>query len=457
MTRPKAPGAGLSGLHRTLLAPILRWRRGETYMRYVAGYRQRLRQTPEALAADRRDDLHALLMHAWETVPFHRERMQAAGVDPTQDDGEAVLAALPPLTKRDIFESSDRLISSRFDKQALTKMETGGTTSRPSVFLQDSEAIDRKQAQTYVLQERMGWRHGGRVAYLWGATQDMPPARTTWFGRLKQQIMGRVFERALHLPAGILPDETLDRYIEQLKRFRPHVLQAYPSAGDLLARRMRSRGIRLHIPLTVLTAEPVLDSQRDNLREAIGGNILSFYGSRENGWVASDCPEASELHINSLGCWLETTEDGRLLITDLVNRGMPLIRYEIGDRAVLGTTPCSCGDPRPRLERIEGRTLDAIPLPSGKLIPGIAADLRGITYFEGEGIDEMQFVLVEPDRMEVRWTGRDDTSPGEIERAAERAKAIFLGELEIVMVHVERIPPEPNGKVRWVKSEVPAS
>ncbi len=318
-------------------------------------------------------------------------------------------------------------------------------------FRQTRQAVAWKDAASYVLKRRMGWRLGHRCAFLWGAAQDGPPEDLDWAHRTKEAAVRRLVDRSLWLPAGELSDARLDEHAERIERFRPHVLQAYPSAADLLARRLLSTGRRLHVPITLLTAEPVLPEQRERVRQALGSDVYTFYGARECGWIAAECVE-HRLHVNTACVLLERDDDGSLLVTDLVNRAMPLIRYEIGDRGTLDPVPCPCGDPRPVLGAVDGRLNDVFTLPSGRRVPGVVADLRA--YRVGLGVLDAQLVQPELGVLEVNWVASPQYQPGDEEVMAARLRRMFFDELEVRLNRVDRLRPSPNGKVRYCISRV---
>jgi phenylacetate-CoA ligase len=250
--------------------------------------------------------------------------------------------------------------------------------------------------------------------------------------------------RSLWLPAGDLSDARLDEHAARLTAFRPRVLQAYPSAADLLARRLLARGERVAVPIVVLTAEPVLAEPRARIAEAFRARVFAFYGARECGWIASEGASCPSLHVNTAGVHVDVGEDGRLLVTDLVNRAMPLIRYEIGDLGALRDAPCPCGDPRPVLAALSGRTADAFRLPSGRVVPGVSADRHGPF---GLGIVEWQMVQ-RGGVLLFRYVPGGPFRPENLEVLRRRLDAFFFGELEVRFERVERIAPGPNGKLR---------
>jgi len=443
----------MAPLRGAVLKPLVARVRGDRVYQHVRTFRRYLDLSRAAQEAETFARLKALLQHARDTVPYHAKRMADAGFDPARMRSVADLAALEPLPRAEVQARARDLISTQFDPARLVVHRSGGTTSAPVPFFQTRECIELKNAAAIALRARMGWRRGHRAAYLWGAARDGPDLRQDPLRRAKDFLLGRIVEGAIFLPAGDLSDARLDRHLDELRRFRPAVLQGYPSATDLLARRAAERGIPLHVPLVVLTAEPVLPAQRERIAASFDSDVVTFYGARECGWIASECPEDHRLHVNTAGVHVEALDDGRLLVTDLLNLAMPLLRYEIGDRGALDPEPCPCGDPRPVLARLEGREVDVFLLPSGRRVPGVLADVRGLG-FESYGVLDAQFVQETFTRLDVRYVPGPSFCPDDLAAFRAAITHLFFGELEIVLHREERILPGPNGKVRHCQSKV---
>ncbi len=426
--------------------------RGDRSFRYADGVERILLQGGDAARRSRLARLKSLLLHAKATVPFHRRRMEAVGFSPEAMTRSEDLAALPPLSRRDLAAHPEDLLSSAFERGTLVEARSGGTTSTPVPFLQPRSAVAVKDAAALVLRRWMGWAPGHRSAWLWGAAQDAPPSSSGLFRRAKGWATARLVDRSLYLHAGDLSDARLDEIAVALRRFRPTALQAYPSAADLLARRLLGRGDRLSVPVVLLTAEPVWPEQRERIGLALTSEVFTFYGARECGWIAAECARAHRLHLNTACVHVEAAEDGRLLVTDLVNRAMPLLRYDIGDRGALDGSPCPCGDLRPVLSGLEGRVNDVFVLPSGRRVPGVVADLRA--YRIGLGILEAQLVQDEPASLDVNWVAGPNYKDGDEGVMAERLDRMFFGELAVRLNRVDRLAASPNGKVRYCVSRV---
>ncbi len=440
-------------LRRHLLEPWFHGWRGHHQRAWLARVERRLALPRQAMERARFRALRRLLLHARNTVPLYRERMHAAGFDPAHMRSIQELAALPPLTRDDVAGRPAELLSDAFRGRPLVEARSGGTTSQPVPFMQPAAAVWRKEAAAQLLRARLGWQPGDRSAALWGAVEDMPPAPRGLAARLKAALE-QVVEPILMLPAADLSDAKLDTFAARLRAHAPVVLQAYPSAADLLARRLLKTGDRLPIPLVLLTAETVFPAQRERIAAALGARVHSFYGAREVGWIAGECAEESRLHLNTDGIHLEVDDDGRILVTDLVNVAMPLIRYAVGDRGELAEGSCPCGDPRPTLRALHGRVNDVFVLPSGRRVPGSICDVRN--YQLVDGIVETQLVQETHERLHVRWVAGANFRPEHLDTLRGFLDETFGGELAYDFERVPRIEPEPNGKTRYCISRVGA-
>ena len=107
----------------------------------------------------------------------------------------------------------------------------------------------------------------------------------------------------------------------------------------------------------------------------LGLEIRDNYGSTE-GFIAWQCPRGS-YHTNAEHMAVEIVDQagqpvapgqmGRILITTLENRLMPLIRYEIGDYAIASNEVCGCGRTLLVIGKVIGRGINLFRLPGGVL------------------------------------------------------------------------------------------
>jgi len=138
--------------------------------------------------------------------------------------------------------------------------------------------------------------------------------------------------------------------------------------------------------------------------------------------------------------------------TDLCNRAMPIIRYEVGDMAAWAERPCPCGRGLPVLDRIEGRVADYVVTRRGELISGISLTENFAVLVPG--VAQMQIVQEEVDRFLFRIVKADDFGPASLERIRSLVAERFGPEVRYDCQFVDHIPPEPSGKYRFCISKV---
>ena len=122
-------------------------------------------------------------------------------------------------------------------------------------------------------------------------------------------------------------------------------------------------------------SEVVDNKIRKMCKQAWNVTVRDTYSSEEIGFMAIQCPEYEHYHIQSEGVYIEilneknepckTGEIGKIVVTDLHNFAMPLIRYFNGDYGEVGET-CACGRGLPVIKRILGRSRNMLSLPNGK-------------------------------------------------------------------------------------------
>lgn len=390
--------------------------------------------------------LRGLLIHAEATVPHYQQTFRAAGFQARRFRSLEQLPEVPVLSRLEFRARGTSLRSTRYPADRLVEYRTGGTTGAPVTFAQTQRSIDQKDACVDALQKRMGWLPGHRAAYLWGAEQDAPAPAADPLRRWKRAAE-RWIDGGAWLVSGAVDDERIRRQVQALREHGPHVVQAYPSIADAAAKWMIANHTFLDVPRFLLSAEPTYDDQRARIEKAFRTEVFTFYGSRETGWLALECPQAHRLHVNTAGAWVEE-QDGKLLVTDLINDAMPLIRYEIGDRGSMARDRCVCGDPRPVIEAIEGRVGDTFVLPSGKRVPLALSDTMS-RQLRQEAVLEAQLVQTRPDALTIRYVPGANFTDEHLARFAAHLEELFCHELAIGSDRADRIAAEPNGKVRW--------
>ena len=418
----------------------------------------------ERMDEHQRRELARLVTHALGTVPFHRRRLEEAGLDPSHPLNGEGWRRLPPLTRRDIQRSGDELCSTKVPSghgRVITTKTSGSTGTPVSVrgtmfdamvgkafslrhFLWHTHDFSGKLASIRRIRgERYDYPHG-LTESRWGDTATFPfttgPAATLSIG-------ASIAEQA-----------------EWLARQDPDYILTYPSNLRFLAAHCREHGITLpHLEHVITMGEVLNPETRHECGRAWDAPVIDVYSAQEVGIIALQCPASESHHVQSERLYVEVVDDhgspcgpgqtGRLLVTPLHNYAMPLLRYELGDYAEVGS-PCPCGRGLPVLSRILGRERNALLVaPTGERYwPAFGS--RKLT--ELAPIVQHQFVQKSLDLIEARLvTERPLTS------SEERSLRIYIQtslphRFAVSFAYCDEIPRNASGKFENFVCEVTA-
>lgn len=429
--------------------------RGRRTLGYLREYEASQWLSPDEIAALQWTKLKRLVEHCWTNVPYYRKRWQLAGLGGAEDiRGPDDYARLPVLTKQDIRDNFEEMIAPAFRGELLYKT-TGGSTGEPLRFGYTRESYERRMATMHRGYGWSGARLGQRTLYLWGASLS-----ASGLPKLKDDIYHAAFNRKV-LNAFLLTEARMPSYADAMAGYRPEVVVSYVAPLVALAKWLIANKRGMESPRRILTAAEALHApERELIERAFNCPVYNTYGCREVMLVASECGYRDGLHLNAdhlkveFGASLDpTVVDGpaELLITDLHNYGMPLLRYANGDLGTPLDGACSCGRGLPRLASVDGRKLDALRTPDGRFVPGefIVYALLGVS-----GIKRYQVVQRRLDTLDIMVV-RDHDFGDHTVALVRRELARALGSsVTCNFTYVDAIPLTPTGKLRVTISEL---
>lgn len=447
-----------SQLVRNVSFPLSLWHRGElAQMRYLREFERTQFLTGEEVRQLQWRRLCLLLEHAYEQCPFYRRRFDRLGLHPGDLRDLDDLRALPVLEKRDIQEQGGDMIARDWPRGDLIANQTGGSTGAPVSFFLSKERKCSRAAATLRHNRWSGWQVGDRAAVLWGAPRDRPD--DSWRTRLRNTLL----REPLWLDTANITEESMAAFHRTLLRWRPKVLQAYARSAVLFARYLQARGLTPHRPHSIVTSAEVLEAdERRLLEDVFGCPVFNRYGCREVSVIASECPAHRGLHVMAEGLYIEIEtphgpaapgEMGAILVTDLLNRAMPLIRYRIGDLGAWTAGTCPCGRGLPRLERVAGRVTDFLVGCDGRLVSGVY--LATYVVAQRPSLGQVQIVQQRAGAVTYRIKpGRDFSPESDLDYLRETTRQYLGAEAVVDNEVVPDLPAEPSGKFLFSRSTV---
>lgn len=381
--------------------------------------------------------LSSILAHAYETTPHYRSAFDERGITPADIRTPADLTRLPILKKSDI-RAPDGLFSDGFKREGLHKSFSSGSTGEGATTYFDDRAwvVGR-----FLVKLRARLACGLRPWHNVALFQWIPNEPTFMRRRVLRQLAFGVHE-------------PIEQTMDSLASFAPRALYGFPS---YLLRLAPIAGGRINPRFVFTSGELLTERTRHSIGSGFGAEVFDIYGCTELKEIAWECPARSGYHVNADSVFVEILSEeedgvsaGSIVVTSLVNRAMPLIRYLVGDSGSWISEPCSCGRGLPLMRPSLGRLADYFVLPGGgEVSPYNVMDpveaLGGIAQFEIIQ-DRVDHALVRV----VPSASFTEETRGEVMRGLG---AVIPG-MTITIDVVETIQPDKSGKYRIVKNAI---
>lgn len=350
------------------------------------------------------DSFKKLFHHAKETVPFYQKYYANRELKNIAD--------LPILTRTMMQQSGEALVSTDipyFHGDCYPLITSGSTGVPVSVFGTD---FTKKFYEALMLREHR-WQQRDlqqRLVSIRWLKQDVALAPIG----ITQETWGPPIDRYAVTGDSVMLNiiGSTASHVEALQRYQPYYLNTYPSHAAALAEYCLKHNIAIpSISEVRFTGETVSQQQINVIKRAWQNcKTTDVYSSVEFGFIAQQCLEYGNYHVNVENVYLEIVDEhnqpchgkpGRVLITSLMNYATPLIRYEIGDYAEWGEA-CPCGRVLPVLKKIYGRERNRLHLPSGETIFPYLGDMEEIASVSSKYFFKFQFVQLNLQEIELK-------------------------------------------------------
>jgi len=399
--------------------------------------------------------LKRLLLHCSSNVPYYRRLLRDIGII----DGTLVdlsrFADIPIITKDIIRSHEEELLSTDYRTRRWYRNASGGSTGEPIQLVQDDSYRRWGNCVShYWYKDILGIDEvNAKKIVLWGSERDLFQGTLGWSSKFINWLNNTTFLNSLKMTEG-----DMDRYLAAINACKPDLVRGYANSLYELCCYAERKGVTLHSPKAVVSsAEMLTDNMRAQIETVFGTKVYNFYGSRETNNVAGECTKGF-MHVFTFHNFVEILdannrpvregEEGRIIITNLHNYSMPLIRYEIGDMAVRGPSLVTCGHPLPILERITGRTIDTFLREDGNLVPGEALALA---IYEEPWIKQFQLVQEDYRKVRILLVLRDTLDQARQKEIEGKIRFLLGADCEVLWDFVDEIPTTPQGKYRHIR------
>lgn len=396
--------------------------------------------------------LRSLLLYAWENVPYYNQILEEANV---VNNGKVSLNnfnKIPILTKEIIRREGKNIYSKKHKIRNAKENTSGGSTGEPIRLLQDNYYLDFEIANKINYKLTASQDIGEKELRFWGSERDLLEGKESLKIRLRNWLYNRIEFNTFKMS-----DKEMNGYVKKWNKYRPSWVESYVQSIYEFAKFIERNKLSIYPPTNgILTSAGTLyPEMKKTIERVFNCKVYNRYGSREVGDMAFG---QDTLKISSWNNKIEILDEkgisekkeGRIIVTNLNNYSMPLIRYDIGDIGTINKEGTE-------LLKINGRINNMIKTTKGIVD---SAAITSALYFDTNGklftsFSKYQLIQKKKDEFEFKVIVVDKLKWKDEKKSIEKVMKAILGKkIKFNFNEVTKIDSLKNGKYEYIKSEV---
>lgn len=399
-----------------------------------------------------------LFLHAYMHNKYYNRIFNRIGLLRNGKVDHSRISDIPLLTKDIIRKNQQELISDDYQTRKWFYNSSGGSTGEPVRLIQDDFYLKWRNATNYYYYKNiLGIEEPiAKKVLLWGSERDVFKGRIGLKAKIQNRLTNTVFLNSFRIT-----EQDIEKYTHTINSFKPEILRGYAGSLYDLCRYAERKKLQLYTPeIIISTAESLSDRMRETIESNFGTKVYNFYGSREVSNLAGEC-KAGLMHpfmfwnyqeiLDQRNQPVKEGEEGKVVVTNLFNYSMPIIRYEIGDMAILGPERCSCKNILRTIKKITGRVSDRFALKNGTTIHG---EYFTHLFYLKDWVRKFQVVQEDYETIRIYLVPNQEINLNEKRTIDAQIRLIMGSHSKIVWNIVDDIPKTASGKYVYTKSMV---
>ncbi len=407
-----------------------------------------------------REDLHfiqwkklkKLVNHCYYKISYYRQLFKSLDIHPADIQTAKDYGKIPEFNLLSLIDNQSELLSPGYKEKNLIIDYTSRTTGIPAKIFRSHQ----EQKYIYALNARgnswCGWNYRDKT-YRLVLDRDYIKQADSLTGKFSSFLP----ESNLANTKNISRDRMYS-WVKQIRRFKPSYLYGYSSLLEEFSIFIINENITLKgIKGVFSTAEPLI--KRELIANAFKSPVYDEYYLSEVPCIAHEC-KYGKMHLNIDEIMVEAAENcgsyetGELICTPLYLYGMPILRYNTGNAAVINSEEiCECGLPYPTVTLKAARMNDNLISSNGKLVSGLVLSsyISAIT----KGIRRFQIVQKDLYNIKVKISAPDYPN----QENEQNIRKLFFELMETTSIKInfeyyDKIPPDINGNFRPIISNI---
>lgn len=384
--------------------------------------------------------LSNLIDHATSTTPFYKEFSHLTNLED-----------FPVIKKTTVQNNFEEFKSQPYIDLPKFKVATSGSTGIPFFLFQNENKKKRNTADTIYFLQQANYTLGERLYDL-----------EVWRGINMNSPTKALLQNLKYVDITRFSDDEIENFLAELKKDNsPRHLIGFVSAFENICKYLDKKGaapLNLNIKSVVAISEYLTDYVKDTMQKYFQVPVVSRYSNEEIGIIAQQLPDMNKTdfkinwgsyHVEILDMEKDIPakpgQAGRIVVTDLFNYCMPLLRYDTGDIARFGKDEISGA---PTFKGLEGRKMDMVYDTSGTLISSFIIYTKFYNYYTL--IKQYQFIQEDQKsyRIKLNLEGQFDFE----NELIQDVKKDFGEDALVTVEYVDEIPALSSGKRKKVVS-----
>lgn len=367
------------------------------------------------------------------------------------------LTSFPITNKSTVISNMETMFSEEYKhkKDSLKTMSTSGSTGSPFKIYQGPDKALRNRADLLFFYRIGGYNPGDRLYYM-----------RIWTEMNKRPKLKLVEENFRMFNTSNLDKVGAKNFVKTMTSDKSKkVLLGFPSSFDALMEYVdENNALNWNIKAILTQAEALTTKTKRKMQKVFKCSVVAIYSNQENGVLAQQPVTGEDYYeLNTASYYIEflkldadvpakENEEARIVVTDLFNKAVPLIRYDTEDIGMYGYYLDENGNKRRILKKVLGRTADYLYSNQGeRLSPYIIITLM----WKHKGIQQCQIVQEELDEVTVKIVYRDNAKRKQIEGVlGTELKQVFGKNTRLKFEVLDHIPQETSGKRKYIVSKI---
>lgn len=392
---------------------------------------------------ERKKYLSDILSHTIQTVPFYRMLFETV----------SSLEQFPVVNKNLIRNNYKSFCSESYSNKKTFKATTSGSTGTPFTVLHNIGKKKRHMSDVRYFLEAVGHDYGTGFYYL-----------KIWNKQNRKSALTKKVQNIIAIDVLQLNDQKISELLKNIHTDNvPKTVLGYASALDSIVKYLECNPTEMSgssVVSVIAMSESLDEHTKKYLQDYFECPVVSRYANLENGMLAQQTTDSEGDFLANFASYnieildlkkdipVRNGEMGRIVVTDLFNRAMPLIRYDTGDLGVFGKLVKN-GRTQYFLKKVEGRKMDAIYHTNGALISSFSVTNSMWKYTQ---LKQYQFIQIGHKDYEFRLNSAGDFL---LEEELINEFKDYLGsDARIGISYVNEIPLLSSGKRKKVLNKM---